>query len=78
MTQLEKAIARLRERSGEARIDDVRRVLAALGYQEVRQHGSHITFVHPRRRRFTVPVSHGKAVKRVYVVQVLEEVDLDE
>ena len=78
MTQLEKAIARLRERAGEARIEDIRRVLAARGYQEVRQRGSHITFVHPQLRRFTVPVSHGKAVKRVYVIQILEEFDRDE
>lgn len=78
MTQLEKAIARLRERSGEARIDDVRRVLARSATKKYGNMGAHITFVHPRRRRFTVPVSHGKAVKRVYVVQVLEEADLDE
>jgi len=78
MTQLEKAIARLQSRPPEARAADVRRVLAAYGYQEVRQRGSHLTFVHAERRGFTLPLSHGKTVKRAYVIDLLEELHLDE
>lgn len=78
MTQLEKAIARLQARPPEARAQDVRRVLAAYGYREVRQRGSHLTFAHAERRGFTLPLSHGKTVKRAYIVDLLENLNLDE
>ena len=77
MTQLEKAIERLRARPAEARLEDVGRVLVGHGYQEVRQRGSHLTFVHPQRRRFTLPLTHGKTIKRVYIIELLEELHLD-
>ncbi len=78
MTQLEKAIARLQARPPEARAEDVRRVLAAYGFSEVRQRGSHLTFVHAEGRGFTLPLSHGKTVKRTYVVELLGRLNLGE
>ena len=53
-------------------------MLAAYGYREVRQRGSHLTFAHAERRGFTLPLSHGKTVKRAYIVDLLENLNLDE
>ncbi len=78
MTQLEKALSRLQARPPEARAEDVRRVLTAYGFREVRQRGSHLTFVHAERRGFTLPLSHGKTVKRAYIVELLGRLNLDE
>lgn len=77
MNQLDKLIAHLQSRPAQADYADVRRVLEAFGWREQRRRGSHVSF---RRGRdegtITIAIVSGRKVKRIYLVQILERLDL--
>lgn len=78
---IDKLIERLQRRPPEADFNDLRRVLEYFGWSEStsRGKGSHVTDHSPdRRQRVTVPLVHGRRVKREYVDEVLEALGLAE
>lgn len=57
------------------RFKEMERVLLALGFQIVRQKGSHVFYRHPDGRTTTVP-HHGRDLARPLVREILREVEL--
>jgi len=76
MSELEKALERLRARPPRADFADVRRVLEANGWEQRRQKGSHVTFVRTGHPSFTVPIVDGRRVKRTYVERLFDLLEL--
>jgi predicted RNA binding protein YcfA (HicA-like mRNA interferase family) len=52
------------------------RVLLRLGFQAVRQRGSHIFFRHPDGRTTTVPNHSGRDLARPLMREILREIEL--
>lgn len=52
------------------------RVLLRLGFQAVRQRGSHVFYRHPDGRATTVPNHSGRDLARPLVREILREIDL--
>ena len=52
------------------------RVLRHLGFQPVRQRGSHIFYRHPDGRTTTVPNHPGRDLARPLLREILREIDL--
>ena len=51
-------------------------ILAALGFEEVRQRGSHKQFRHPDGRRTTVPVHGGRDLSPILLRRIARDVGL--
>jgi predicted RNA binding protein YcfA (HicA-like mRNA interferase family) len=52
------------------------RVLAELGFQAVRQKGSHVFFRHPDGRTTTVPNHPGRDLARPLIREILREIEM--
>ena len=52
------------------------RVLLRLGFQTVRQRGSHVFYRHPDGRTTTVPNHAGRDLARPLLREILREIDL--
>jgi len=52
------------------------RVLVHLGFQAVRQKGSHVFYRHPDGRTTTVPNHSGRDLARPLIREILREIDL--
>ena len=52
------------------------RVLFHLGFEHVRQKGSHVFFKHPDGRTTTVPDHRGRDLARPLVREILREIEL--
>lgn len=52
------------------------RVLLRLGFQRVRQKGSHVFYQHPDGRTTTVPDHRGRDLARPLVREILREIEL--
>ena len=55
---------------------EVIRILNALGFEEVRQRGSHKQFRHPDGRVTTVPVHQGRDISPTLLRQIIKNVGL--
>ena len=51
-------------------------ILAALGFEEVRQRGSHKRFRHPDGRATTVPVHAGRDLSPILLRRIVRDVGL--
>ena len=58
------------------RFRQIERVLLHLGFQAVRQKGSHVFYRHPDGRTTTVPNDPGRDLARPLVREILREIDL--
>ncbi len=58
------------------RFKDMQKVLLALGFQIVRQKGSHVFYRHPDGRTTTVPNHAGRDLARPLVREILREIEL--
>ena len=58
------------------RARDIMRVLYALGFQQVRQRGSHLCFKHPDGRFTLVPVHGGEEIGRGLLRQIIREIEI--
>ena len=58
------------------RFKEMERVLLALGFQIVRQKGSHVFYRHPDGRTTTVPNHAGRDLARPMVREILREIEL--
>ncbi len=52
------------------------RVLLRLGFERMRQKGSHVFFKHPDGRTTTVPDHRGRDLARPLVREILREIEL--
>lgn len=52
------------------------RVLLSLGFQAVRQKGSHVFYRHPDGRTTTVPHHPGRDLARPLIREILREIEL--
>ena len=52
------------------------KVLLRLGFEPVRQHGSHIFYRHPDGRTTTLPNHAGRDLARPLIREVLREIDI--
>jgi predicted RNA binding protein YcfA (HicA-like mRNA interferase family) len=51
-------------------------ILTALGFEEIRQRGSHKQFRHPDGRRTTVPVHGGRDIAPLLLCQIIKDIRL--
>ncbi|MBU0508752.1 type II toxin-antitoxin system HicA family toxin [bacterium] len=54
----------------------MKRLLARLGFEEVRQRGSHVLFRHPDGRTTTVPDHAGRDLARPLIREILREIEI--
>ncbi|MEL7359363.1 MAG: type II toxin-antitoxin system HicA family toxin [Cyanobacteria bacterium J06560_6] len=78
MSKLEKLVASLLSDAGEYDFSDTKKVLITFGFVESRVKGSHHVFKHKDGRRQVIPVKHGKKVKKFYVKETVELLQLKE
>ncbi|MBE9115252.1 type II toxin-antitoxin system HicA family toxin [Lusitaniella coriacea LEGE 07157] len=77
MGKLSKLIAKFLTFPPEVRFEEVRYILGAFGYQEVRSRGSHHAFENEAGDVIIIPKKGGKKVKRTYVEAVVRLLDLE-
>ena len=51
-------------------------ILRGLGFEEVRQRGSHKQFRHPDGRATTVPFHEGRDISPILLRQIAKDIDL--
>jgi predicted RNA binding protein YcfA (HicA-like mRNA interferase family) len=51
-------------------------ILGSLGFEEVRQRGSHKQFRHPDGRQTTVPVHGGRDISPILLLRVIKDTGL--
>jgi predicted RNA binding protein YcfA (HicA-like mRNA interferase family) len=76
MTRREKLIECIKARPPEADFSDVENLLEEFGYERRRQEGSHVSFKKPGARTIIVPLVKGRKVKRAYLDQICDLLDL--
>lgn len=78
MSKLKKLVLKFLKLPPEVRFEDVVYLLEAFGFEEKRSKGSHHTFSDSQGRTITVPKQGGQKVKRVYLQQLIELLNLEE
>ena len=78
MSKLSKLVAKFLSNPPEVRFEEVRYVLEAFSFDEVRSTGSHHIFRNKQGVKITVPKKGGQKVKGVYVKQIVELLDLED
>ncbi|MBK1989203.1 type II toxin-antitoxin system HicA family toxin [Sphaerospermopsis aphanizomenoides BCCUSP55] len=78
MTQMDKLIQLFLSHPVEVRFEEVRRILIAFDFEEVRSKGSHHTFRHEDGRIQIVPKKDGQKVKGIYIKQIVKLLRLEE
>ncbi len=77
MSRRDKLVEKIRRRPPEASFRDVRKLLEEFGWMHDRTEGSHATFTKSREYPIVVTV-HDKRVKRGYLDDICERLQLDE
>ena len=78
MSKLDKLIQKFLSRPPSVRFDEVETLLKAFGFEQARVKGSHHTFRRPNDGlKITVPTKGGRMVKRTYVIQIIDLLNLD-
>jgi predicted RNA binding protein YcfA (HicA-like mRNA interferase family) len=78
MKKMDKLIKFLLSTPVDASFDDVKRLLEALDFEEVRSSGSHHIFRHLDGRMQIIPKKGGKKVKQVYIKQIIKLLSLED
>lgn len=78
MSQLIKLVRLVLSCPSKTSFEEVKRLLEAFDFQEVRSNGSHSMFRHEDKRMISVPKKSGKKVKRVYIKQVIQLLKLED
>ena len=77
MARLRKLVKRFLAGPPDLRFDEVRSLLAAFGFVEVRASGSHHMFRNAEGQMIVVPRSGGSRVKRAYARRIVELLNLE-
>ena len=56
---------------------EIIRVLGKMGFEEIRQKGSHRYFKHPDGRATVVPVHPGRDIGRGLLKRIMNEIEVD-
>jgi len=56
--------------------DKVIKILIKIGFQKIRQRGSHVFFRHPDGRKTVVPVHRGEELGRGMLRKIIKDVEL--
>jgi len=59
-----------------AKPEEVQRVLEKLGFQRIRQSGSHVVYRHPDGRWTTVPIHPGKDVAKGTLRKIIKDLEI--
>ena len=59
-----------------AKPEEIIRILEKLGFEKIRQSGSHIIFHHPDGRWTTVPLHKGKDVAKGTLSKILKDIGI--
>lgn len=78
MSQLKKLVRFFLLSPSEASFEDVKRLLKAFGFQEVRSRSSHVSFRHEDGRMQSVPKKNGRKVKEAYIKQIVKLLRLED
>ncbi|MCY7332972.1 MAG: type II toxin-antitoxin system HicA family toxin [Pseudanabaena sp. CAN_BIN31] len=78
MGKLSKLIQKFLASPPEVRFEEVRTLLEGLGFSELRSKGSHHIFRDELGRQLTIPKTSGQKVKRVYVLKIVELLNLED
>ena len=78
MANVDRIVARLRQRPSRVDCGDVRQVLQEYGWTYDRMRGSHAAFTKGGERTLIIPTVSGRHVKRPYIALVLERLGLEE
>jgi predicted RNA binding protein YcfA (HicA-like mRNA interferase family) len=78
MSRMEKLIQSFLAEPTEVNFSDVEKLLKFFGFELKSVEGSHHTFRHEDGRRITVPIKHGRKVKKAYVRKINEMLRLGE
>ena len=78
MANVDRIIARLRQRPPQVDSGELRQVLQEYGWTYDRMRGSHAAFTNAGERTLIIPTVSGRHVKRPYVALVLERLGLQE
>lgn len=73
MASIEKIIAKMKRQPNGVRIEEAERVLEALGYQLVRQKGSHRQYLNRETGELTT-IKQENPLKKVYVMDILNRI----
>jgi predicted RNA binding protein YcfA (HicA-like mRNA interferase family) len=78
MSKLSKLVKQFLSNPSDVRFEEVGYILRAFGFEEVRSKGSHHIFRNSDGRKLTVPKKDGQRVKRVYIKQVVDLLELQQ
>ena len=78
MSQLSKLVRFVLSGPSEASFEDIKRLLEAFDFQEVRSSSSHVIFRHKDGRMQSVPKKNGQKVKEVYIKQIVKLLSLED
>ena len=53
------------------------KILFQLGFQKIRQNGSHVFYLHPDRRYTTIPFHGNREIGPVLLKAILKEINLE-
>jgi predicted RNA binding protein YcfA (HicA-like mRNA interferase family) len=76
MGKLDKLIQEFLNNPPEVRFEDVRYLLEAFGFIEVRSRGSHHSFRNESGQKVVIPKKSGQKVKGIYVKLIVNLLDL--
>jgi predicted RNA binding protein YcfA (HicA-like mRNA interferase family) len=76
MGKLEKLIQQFLNYPPEVRFEDVRYLLEAFGFVEIRSRGSHHSFRNEIGQKVVIPKKGGQKVKGIYVKLIVDLLDL--
>jgi predicted RNA binding protein YcfA (HicA-like mRNA interferase family) len=76
MGKLEKLIQQFLNYPPEVRFEDVRYLLEAFGFVEIRSRGSHHSFRNEIGQKVVIPKKGGQKVKGIYVRLIVDLLDL--
>ncbi len=78
MSKLKKLVLKLLKLPPEVRFEDVVYLLEAFDFEEKRSKGSHHSFRDSQGKTITLSKQGGQKVKRVYIQQIIELLNLEE
>jgi predicted RNA binding protein YcfA (HicA-like mRNA interferase family) len=76
MGKLDKLIQQFLNYPPEVRFEDVRYLLEAFGFVEIRSKGSHHSFRNESGQKVVIPKKSGQKVKGIYVKLIVDLLDL--
>ncbi|MDW8329218.1 MAG: type II toxin-antitoxin system HicA family toxin, partial [Candidatus Bipolaricaulota bacterium] len=59
-----------------AKPEEVQRILEKLGFQRIRQSGSHVVYRHPDGRWTTLPIHSGKDVAKGTLRKIIRDLEI--